>query len=119
MTATSLPGCLNLVHEQVPGVNILDFSKEKDVVKKLKEMTVHGPDVGIESVGCHYNKSLTHKIETAIGLETDTGDIMNEIIQAVRKVASSSLPQEFQLLTHILSHHNPICDTVVSNLCGE
>lgn len=75
---------------QVPGVNLLDFSKEKDVVKKLKEMTVHGPDVGIESVGCHYNKSLVHTIETAIGMETDTGDVMNEIIQAVRKVKAPS-----------------------------
>ena len=73
---------------QVPGVNLLDFSKDKDVVKKLKEMTIHGPDVGIESVGCHYNKSLVHTIETTIGMETDTGDIMNEIIKAVRKVST-------------------------------
>ena len=83
----------------MPGVNILDFSKEKDVVKKLKEMTVHGPDVGIESVGCHYNKSLVHTIETAIGMETDTGDVMNEIIKAVRKVR---FPSDFQEASNAL-----------------
>lgn len=75
----------------MPGVNLVNFSVEKDVVKKLKEMTTHGPDVGIEAVGCHYNKSILHTVETKLGLETDTGDIMNEIIQAVRKAMLSSI----------------------------
>ena len=53
---------------------------------KLKELTTYGPDVAIEAVGCHYTKSLVHKVETAIGLETDTGDVINEMIKGVRKV---------------------------------
>ena len=35
---------------QVPGVEVVNFDKDTDVVKKLKEMTdTHGPDVGIEA----------------------------------------------------------------------
>lgn len=70
----------------MPGIQTVNFAEEKDVVAKLKEMTTHGPDVAIEAVGCHYTKSLLHKVETAIGLETDSGDVLNEIIKAVRKV---------------------------------
>lgn len=77
---------------QVPGVNLVNFSEEKDVVAKLKELTTYGPDVGIEAVGCHYNKSILHTVETTLGLETDTGDVLNEIIKAVRKVSRQHLP---------------------------
>lgn len=71
---------------QIPGITPLNFGEEKDVVKKLKELTVHGPDVSIEAVGCHYTKSLLHKVETTLGLETDSGDVINEMIKATRKV---------------------------------
>ena len=42
------------------------------------------------AVGCHYTKkSWTHTLETKLGLETDSGDVINEVIKAVRKVSSS------------------------------
>jgi hypothetical protein len=72
----------------------VNFAEEKDVVAKLKEMTKYGPDVAIEAVGCHYTKSLVHKVETAIGLETDSGDTINEIIKAVRKVCATLLQRQ-------------------------
>ena len=73
---------------QIPGIQTINASEEKDVVKKLKSMTssTNGPDVGIEAVGNHYTKSTVHKVETAVGMETDQGDTLNEIIKAVRKV---------------------------------
>ena len=41
---------LLLCGRQVPGVEVVNFDKDTDVVKKLKEMTdTHGPDVGIEA----------------------------------------------------------------------
>ena len=30
-------------------MEVINFNKDKDVVKKLKEMTTYGPDVGIEA----------------------------------------------------------------------
>jgi hypothetical protein len=44
-----------------------------------------GPDVGIEAVGFHYASSLLHKVQMATLLETDTPEILNQIITAVRK----------------------------------
>jgi threonine dehydrogenase-like Zn-dependent dehydrogenase len=76
---------LKFAGEKVPGIQTVNFSEEKDVVAKLKAMTQYGPDVAIEAVGCHYTKSLLHKVETAVGLETDSGDVINEMIRAVRK----------------------------------
>jgi threonine dehydrogenase-like Zn-dependent dehydrogenase len=76
---------LKFLQEKVPGTEIINFAQDKDVVGKLKEMTNYGPDVAIEAVGCHYTKSLVHTIQTKVGLETDSGDMLNEVIQAVRK----------------------------------
>lgn len=58
-----------------------------DVIKTLKEKTgaKHGVDVGIDAVGMHYAKTLTHKVELAVGLESDSADIIAEIINSVRK----------------------------------
>eukprot|EP00882_Tetradesmus_deserticola_P029196 GHRQ01032653.1.p1 GENE.GHRQ01032653.1~~GHRQ01032653.1.p1 ORF type:complete len:168 (-),score=29.81 GHRQ01032653.1:277-780(-) len=44
-----------------------------------------GPDVVIEAAGFHYSKSWLHAIEQTLQLETDTADMLNEMITAVRK----------------------------------
>eukprot|EP00897_Mesotaenium_endlicherianum_P008671 jgi/Mesen1/7832/ME000417S07141 len=63
----------------------IDFSK-KSTVDQLKEVAgPHGVDVGIEAVGFHYAKSITHKVEMAIMAETDPSEILNEIITCTRK----------------------------------
>ncbi|CAL5229597.1 g12955 [Coccomyxa viridis] len=43
------------------------------------------PDVCIEAVGFHYMNSWLHKIESALMLETDTSEILNELIFCCRK----------------------------------
>jgi len=64
------------------GIEVLNF-KEVNVLQALKEMT-GGLDAGIECAGFEYAKTITHKVEMAIGLETDTCDILSEMIYAVR-----------------------------------
>ena len=44
------------------------------------------PDVCIEAVGFHYMNSWLHKVENALLLETDTSEILNELIFCCRKV---------------------------------
>ena len=39
---------------QIPGVETIDYSKEKDVPAKLLDMTGDGPDVGIEVRACSF-----------------------------------------------------------------
>jgi threonine dehydrogenase-like Zn-dependent dehydrogenase len=71
-----------------PGVEVINF-KEKATLQALKELCANepgrAPDVCIEAVGFHYCKSWLHTIETALQLETDSGDMLNEIIVACRK----------------------------------
>lgn len=43
------------------------------------------PDVCIEAAGFHYAKSWLHTIEMTLQLETDSGDMLNEMIVACRK----------------------------------
>ncbi|KAK4900640.1 hypothetical protein LTR27_002356 [Elasticomyces elasticus] len=79
---------LDFVKEKHPKVELVDFSKlsgAKGVVNKLKEMVDgRGPDVALECVAGEYPKSIVHKLEMAAGLETDTPEILNEMIESVR-----------------------------------
>jgi len=65
--------------------------KEEDVCKALERMVPGGVDVAIEAAGFEYAKTLKHKIEIAVGLETDTADILTECITSVRKFGHVSI----------------------------
>ncbi|KAK0327161.1 hypothetical protein LTR82_001923 [Friedmanniomyces endolithicus] len=79
---------LDFVKSKYPKVELVDFSKlsnTKGVVNRLKEMVDgRGPDVALECVAGEYPKSIAHKLEMAAGLETDTPEILNEMIESVR-----------------------------------
>ncbi|BGP13470.1 hypothetical protein JCM10213_001794 [Rhodosporidiobolus nylandii] len=72
-------------------VDLVDFSKVKDVTAKIHELTAPGKDgrpatrppgvdVALECAAGEYAKGLLHKIELATNLETDTSEIVNEMI---------------------------------------
>ena len=79
---------LDFVKERYPKVETVDFSQlkgTKAVVTKLKEMCDgYGPDVALECVAGEYPKGWLHTIELAAGLETDTSEILNEMIESVK-----------------------------------
>jgi len=78
---------LDFVKSKYPKAETVDFSqlpRGTTVVSKLKEMVKNGPDVALECVAGEYPKSLMHKIEMATGLETDTSEILNEMIESVK-----------------------------------
>ena len=81
----NVPFRLEFAQSKVPNLEVLDFGKH-DTVKKLREMVPQGPHVTIEAVGFHYTKSLSSKVEMAIGLQTDPSDMLNEMVVATRKV---------------------------------
>jgi threonine dehydrogenase-like Zn-dependent dehydrogenase len=64
-------------------IETLDYN-EVDVEKELVKMFPDGIDAAIECVGFEYAKTMKHKVERALGLETDTADILTEIIRSVR-----------------------------------
>ena len=78
---------LEFVKSKIPKVETLDFTnlpKGQSVTSMLKEMEHGGPDVALECVAGEYPKSLAHKIEMAVGAETDTPEIVNEMITSVK-----------------------------------
>lgn len=78
---------LQYVQERVPKVELLNFHelpKGTTVTSKLKEMVHGGPDVALECVAGEYAKSWAHYFEMQLGLETDTSEILNEMITSVK-----------------------------------
>jgi threonine dehydrogenase-like Zn-dependent dehydrogenase len=77
---------LDFVKKHVPDVDVLRFSDVSDMVPTLKQkFPPSGPDVGIDCVGFRYSKTWKHAIEKSLSMETDSADVVNEAILAVKK----------------------------------
>jgi threonine dehydrogenase-like Zn-dependent dehydrogenase len=60
-------------------------TSKETVVSKLREATGGlGPDVAIECAAGEYAKGWAHWLEMAVGAETDTSEILNEMVEGVR-----------------------------------
>ncbi|KAK6349494.1 hypothetical protein TWF696_005778 [Orbilia brochopaga] len=80
----NVPWRLQYAASKIPTLETLDFSTVKSVPEALKELAPGGLDVALECAAGEYPKSLLHKVEIAVGLETDSADILNEMITSVR-----------------------------------
>lgn len=80
----SVPWRLEYAKSKIPNLETLDYTKVKSVPEELKKIAPGGLDVALECAAGEYAKSMIHKIETTIGLETDSSDILNEMIMSVR-----------------------------------
>ena len=76
---------LDFAKSKLSYIQTVNFDETKDLVKTLKDLAPHGPDVCIEAVGFHYAKSLVDKLQMALMLETDPASMLNEMIMACRK----------------------------------
>ncbi|KAG7286853.1 hypothetical protein NEMBOFW57_009171 [Staphylotrichum longicolle] len=73
-------------------LEVIDYKKlsfgvtnKETVVSKLKELCDgRGPDVAIECAAGEYAKGWMHWLEMSLGAETDTSEILNEMIESVR-----------------------------------
>ncbi|KAL7420889.1 hypothetical protein Q5752_004843 [Cryptotrichosporon argae] len=65
-------------------VEVIDFNKQ-DVLKTLETAVPDGLDVAIDCTTFHEPKTVLHKVEKALMLETDHSETLNETIHAVRK----------------------------------
>jgi threonine dehydrogenase-like Zn-dependent dehydrogenase len=78
---------LDFCKSKYPNIETIDFTnlpKGETVVSTLKKMEHGGPDVALECVAGEYPKSWAHTLEMAAGLETDTPEIINEMIESVK-----------------------------------
>jgi threonine dehydrogenase-like Zn-dependent dehydrogenase len=73
-------------------VDLIDFkllssgiTKSETVVSQLKKLcNGRGPDVALECAAGEYAKGWMHWLEIATGAETDTSEIVNEMVESVR-----------------------------------
>jgi threonine dehydrogenase-like Zn-dependent dehydrogenase len=78
---------LDFIKSKEPRIETIDYSnlpRGTSVTTKLKEMVHEGPDVAIECVAGEYAKGWAHYFEIMLGLETDTSEIVNEMITSVK-----------------------------------
>lgn len=88
--------CIDRVPErlalaQTAGFEVIDFSKEKDVTKKVHEFIPGGLDVALDCGTFHEPKTLLHKGMKMLMLETDVPETVNEMIVSVRKMGRCGL----------------------------
>jgi len=72
------------------GIEVINF-REQETIKTIQDICPGGVDVAIECAGFESAKTWTHKIEMALGLETDTADIFTEMFTCVRKFGRVSV----------------------------
>jgi len=78
---------LDYVKSKYPKVELLDYSalpRGTSVTSKLREMVPRGPDVALECVAGEYAKGWAHYFELLLGMETDTSELINEMITSVK-----------------------------------
>jgi len=78
---------LKYVQSKLPKVELLDFTdlpKGESITSQLKKMVKNGPDVALECVAGEYAKGWGHYLELLLGAETDTSELLNEMITSVK-----------------------------------
>ncbi|KFY32162.1 hypothetical protein V493_00451 [Pseudogymnoascus sp. VKM F-4281 (FW-2241)] len=82
------------------GCDVINFDEEKDVVSAIYKMEPDGVDCGIDAAAFRYTKGVLHTVERAVGLETDSSEIVNEALRAVRKFGTICLVADYAALTN-------------------
>lgn len=111
--------------EHASKLELVDFKKlshgvtnKETVVSRLKELcSGRGPDVALECAAGEYAKGWAHWLEMAVGVETDTSEIINEMVESVRNFGRCGItgiyvgyvgPRLHKSLTTMLIYHRPI-----------
>ena len=69
---------------KIETLNFTDLPSGESVTSMLKKMEHSGPDVCLECVAGEYAKGWSHYIEMQMGAETDTSEIINEMITSAK-----------------------------------
>lgn len=67
------------------GADTIDFSQYTDVPKRIREIVPEGLDVALDCGTFREPKTITHKVQKTLMLETDAPETVNEALLAVRK----------------------------------
>ena len=90
----NVPERLSMARDNI-GCEVINFSEIKDVVKALYEKEPEGINCYIDAAAFRYTKGALNTFERAVGLETDSSEIVNEMLQAVRKFGHIALVADY------------------------
>jgi len=82
------------------GCDVINFDEDSDVVAAIYKLEPDGVDCGIDAAGFRYTKGMLHTAQRALGLETDSSEIVNEALRAVRKFGNIALVADYAALTN-------------------
>jgi threonine dehydrogenase-like Zn-dependent dehydrogenase len=82
------------------GVETINFDQDTDVSAKIDELVPGGLDRAIDCAGFRYTKSMVHKIERTLGMETDSSEVLNEMIRATKKFGTIALIADYAAYTN-------------------
>ncbi|KAJ5612871.1 hypothetical protein N7510_006065 [Penicillium lagena] len=77
---------LDFLKQKMPKLETLNFtqlSRGDSVTSRLKEMVPGGLDIALECAAGEYAKGWAHYFEQMVGMETDTSELLNEMITSV------------------------------------
>ena len=95
-----IPARLALAKDKLSVDNVIDFSKTLDVVRAIYDLEPEGVDCCIDAAAFRYTKGILQTVERAVGLETDSCEIPNEALRAVRKFGSIALVADYAAMTN-------------------
>jgi threonine dehydrogenase-like Zn-dependent dehydrogenase len=75
-----------LVFAEKCGAYTIDFSQYTDVPARVREIVPEGLDVAIDCGSFHEPKTMLHKIQKALMMETDIPETVNEALVSVKKL---------------------------------
>jgi len=82
------------------GCDIINFDETPKVEEEIYKLEPDGVDCGIDAAAFRYTKGLLHTVQRAVGLETDSSEIVNEALRAVRKFGTIALVADYAALTN-------------------
>ncbi|RAL06993.1 zinc-dependent alcohol dehydrogenase [Aspergillus homomorphus CBS 101889] len=78
---------LDFVKSKMPKIETIDFTKlprGESITSQLKKIVPGGPDVALDCTSGEFAKGWAHYFEVLLGMETDTSEMLNEMITSVR-----------------------------------
>lgn len=86
--------------KDVIGCDVIEFSVQADVVKAIYELEPEGVNRAIAAAAFRYTKGLLQSAERALDLETDSNEVVNEALRAVRKFGTIALVADYAATTN-------------------
>lgn len=77
------------------GCDIINFDETPKVEDEIYKLEPEGVDCGIDAAAFRYTKGVLHTVQRAVGLETDSSEILNEILRATRKFGTVAIVADY------------------------